>query len=437
MSKRLPLLIAVIALAWLNGSFISKNLIATSLVAYGEEAASRDLAVAYAPHHPAVRAARGKYLLYRADPLNPTEGIAELERAAAVSPFDYRYWLELGRAYETNNQTAQAEQSLNRAQSHAPRYFETHWALANFYLRSGRTDEALRVFRQALALSGEVVNQTDPVAALNAYEAIAQALGMNLKALRQVAPPDVRAQVYLAKYLAEHQALDPALETWRKLKPNLSINVQSCRPAIFGLLAATRAAGRFTDARAIWQSFLQAEGRTTASADNNLLNNAGFEHPPVFEDFPDLTDGFDWRLRPHSEVQARRDDLLAHNGRYALRLSFAIRMKSEFQHVTQLVAAGPQQIYRLRYFVKTSKVSDPAPFIEITDAQQPGLFSIRSALPTGTHDWREQTLMFTTPADTHGLRLTIRAPQTLAVNSGFNAEVWLDDFSLELNNAPL
>jgi hypothetical protein len=152
----------------------------------------------------------------------------------------------------------------------------------------------------------------------------------------------------------------------------------------------------------------------------------------VFEDFPDLTDGFDWRLRSHAEVQARRDDLLAHSGRYALRLSFAARMRSEFAHVSQLVAAGPQQIYRLRYFVKTNKLPDPAPFIEITDAQQPGLFSIRSALPTGTNDWREQTLMFTTPADTHGLRLTIRAPQTLATN---NAEVWLDDFKLELGNA--
>src|SRR6185295_14427601 len=102
------------------------------------------------------------------------------------SPFDYRYWLELGRAYEANNQTTQAEQSLNRAQALAPRYFETHWTLANFYLRSGRIDEALRAFRQALELSGETANQTDARATLNAYEAIAQALGMNLNALRQV-----------------------------------------------------------------------------------------------------------------------------------------------------------------------------------------------------------------------------------------------------------
>jgi cytochrome c-type biogenesis protein CcmH/NrfG len=431
MLKRLLLLILVIALAWLHGSFIIKNLIATSLVAYGETATSRDLAVAYAPHHPAVRAARGKYLLYRADPPRPTEGIAELERAANALPFDYRYWLELGRAYETNSQPAQAEQALSRALALAPRYFETRWALANFYLRSGRTDEALRAFRQALEFSGEVANQTDARAALNAYEAIAQALGMNLNALRQVAPPDVRAQAYLAKYLAEHQALDPALETWRALAVNLSADVQSCRPAIFALLAATQAAGRFADARAVWQGFLRAEGRAAALADNNLLNNAGFEQTPVFEDFPDLTDGFDWRLRPHPEVQARRDDLFAHSGRYALRLSFPLRVKEEFQHVSQLVAAGPQQIYRLRYFVKTNKMFDPAPYFEITDAQQPGLFAIRLALPTGTNDWREQTLVFTTPADTHGLRLTFRAPQTLAAN---NAEVWLDDFRLESGN---
>ena len=45
MLKRLPLLIAVVALAVWLGNFVVNNFFATSLIAYGDTEASRDAAV--------------------------------------------------------------------------------------------------------------------------------------------------------------------------------------------------------------------------------------------------------------------------------------------------------------------------------------------------------------------------------------------------------
>lgn len=422
MHKRLLPFIATLALALVSGIFIIKQLLASSLIAFSNEAESRALAVNYAPSNPHMLAAHGKYLLYRAEAPQPAAGLAELERAVSASPFDFRFWLELGRGYESDNQTAQAARAYQQAQTLAPRYFETHWALANFYLRNSRTEEALHAFRTALELSGEKAGETDARAALNAYEAVAQGLGMNLAALRQIAPPDARAQAYLAKYLAEHQAFDAALEIWRALPTSAQHERGDLLPS---LLNAALANGRFQEARDLYRSYMIDSGAPDWTA-QNLIYNSGFER-----EFSDDAAGFDWRPVSHAEVFLRRDDAQVHAGRYAWRMTFAAQMKSELNGPTQLVVVEPNQAYRLRFFAKTTKVPDHAPFIELTDAERPQLFTVRAPVPTGTQDWREVVLTFTTPAETRALRLAIRAPQLTDVNTGRIAEVWLDDFSLE------
>lgn len=422
MHKRLLPFIAVLVLALFSGNFILRQLLATSLLAFSNAAESRDLAADYAPSNPQALAAHGKYLLYRAEAPQPAAGLAELERAVKASPFDYRFWLELGRGYESDNQAERAERAYQQAQVLAPRYFETQWALANFYLRTARTENALRAFRLALELSGETTGQTDARAALNAYEAVAQGLGMNLEALWQIAPPDARAQAHLAKYLAEHQALDPALEIWRGLPSSVQ---PERRELLSSLLNAAQTSGRFQEARELWRTFMLNTGAPDWTAPN-LIYNGGFELA-----FNSDLAGFDWRVTSHPEVFLRRDDAQSHTGRYSWRMTFAAQMKSELFGPAQLLVVEPNKQYRLRFFAKTNKVPDNAPFIELTDAERPQLFAMRAPVPVGTQAWREVLLTFTTPAETRALRLTIRAPHLTEINTGHIAEVWLDDFSLE------
>jgi hypothetical protein len=141
--------------------------------------------------------------------------------------------------------------------------------------------------------------------------------------------------------------------------------------------------------------------------------------------------GFDWVIRRHTEVRAQRENDERHSGNSALHISFPALMRSEFQDVLQLIPVEAMKTYRLSYFVKTKYISaETPPLIEISDAMRPGNFALRLPAPGGTNDWREQTMTFTTPADTDGLRLTVRSPQLLTIDRTRIGEVWFDDFNL-------
>lgn len=437
MSKRLPLLIAVLALAVWAGNFITKNFIASALIAYGQNGESHDLAVGYAPANAEVLASRARFSLNQADPPRIADAISDLRQAVQLSPNDYRYWLELGKAYNANGETQESEAALQRAVWLAPRYFEPRWALANLKLRAGKSDAALDDFREAVALSGSLYGNATPppdrLVTLNAYNAIAGALGMNLAALRQITPADSAAQAYLAEFLSTRDAMEQALEIWRKLPAEPS---GSYRNLVAQLTRELQAKNRFKEAREVWLKLAEIEG-FPASSSANLIPNPGFEQLPLREklvELVDLGDGFDWAIRRHPEVRSVRTGTNAHSGSYALQLSFLASMNTEFAEVSQFIAVEPSRQYKLSYFVKTKNISSlptEAPFIEITDAANPGQFNLRSVVPSGTVDWSEQAIMFSTTENTHGLRLLIRAPQLKTIDNLRLADLWLDDFKLE------
>ncbi len=439
MRTRLPLLIAVAALAVWLGNFIINNFLATSLIAYGDTEASRDAAIAYAPSSPLVIAARGKYLLYRAEPPRPDEAIVELRRATLASPRDYRFWLELGRAYENVGDIAGAEKALGRAVELAPRYFETRWAMANFLLRRGKTEASLEDFREAILLSGRDAARPDERATLNVYNAIAGALDANPDVLRGLTPDNNVAQAYLAGFFATQEALDPALEIWRRLPLDDRV---SSRGATIQLLRELQGKGRFAEAREVWngiESLATADGASgLTGGEGNLMLNAGFERAPLSERFNELADppaGFDWIIGRHAEVRVRRTEMEKHGGNYSLQLTLAASMQSEFQNITQFISVEPSQSYRLSFFVKGKNISSApgeAPLVEVADAAQPMNFALPVVVPAGTNDWSERVIAFTTPAETRGLRLTIRCPQLRAIDLTKVAEVWFDDFKLEM-----
>lgn len=439
MLKRLPLLIAILALAIWAGIFISKNFLAASLLAYGRPGESSKMAVEYAPANAEVLAARARFLLYRADEPQAPEAIAALQQAVAVSPRDYRYWLELGKAYESNSQLQPAEDSLQKAIELAPRYFQPRWALANLRLRAGKPEASLADFREAITLSGALYGNASPRSdrnvTLSAFSSITGAMGMNLDALRRVTPPDSVSQGYLAEFLATHDAMDQALEIWRRLPAG---DPESYRTLVFQLLRELQPKDRFRDAREVWTKFAALDGAATGDT-NNLVFNPGFEQVPLSEKYEGLLDppaGFDWIIRRHPEVRVSRGNDSVHSGDQALHLVFAASMGSEFQQISQLIAIEPDRQYKLSYFAKSKNISsvpNEAPFVEITGASSAAFnagFTLRSVVPSGTQDWSEQTISFTAPG-AQGLRLIIRAPQLKAIDRLRIPEVWLDDFKLE------
>ena len=80
---------------------------------------------------------------------NMAAAIAEYRLAVEVGPYDFRYWLELGRALEAAGDRENGEKALRRAVELAPAYSQPRWQYGNVLLRQGRTDEAFAQLSRA------------------------------------------------------------------------------------------------------------------------------------------------------------------------------------------------------------------------------------------------------------------------------------------------
>ncbi|QQS48760.1 MAG: hypothetical protein IPM66_09100 [Acidobacteriota bacterium] len=432
---RILLLAAIVVSGLRIGVSIIRQAEAALLVQFGADEADRRRAAELAPGNPRAVAALGKYLLYRAVPPSPEESILELRRAAGLSPRDYRFWLELGRGYENTGRTEGAELALRRAVELAPRYFEPQWALANFQLRAGRIEPALAAFRRAIELSGGSTGRIDQRVANNAFAAVSGALGINLEALGRVAPEDPVSKAALAVFLARNDALDQALDMWRR---NSGQDPPSYRALTLQLLRELESRGRFEEAGQVWSGLaaLLNDRAIHDARSGNLMYNAGFETVPLDREAPELLDppaGFDWILSRHPEVVWRRQYAVRHRGSYSLHLQFPASMQSDFDGAWQKAAVTGGRRYRLTFFVKNRYVPlapSEIPYVEIRDVVRPDLFRLRAPVPPGTNDWREQSLVFTVPPETTGLRIGIRAPRLKTIDRTKITELWFDDFSL-------
>ncbi len=426
----LVLAVIVPAGVWIGVAVLRQSASAL-LVQYGTGEAARRRAVDLAPDDPRAVAALGKFLLYRAEPPSPDESVSLLQRAAILSPRDYRFWLELGRGYENAGLREKAGLALNRAVELAPRYFETRWALANYKLRDGRVEQALDDFRKAIELSGGSSGRIDPRAADNAFAAVAGALGNNLDALRRVAPADPASQAALASFLARNGSLDQSLELWRAIGGD---DPPSFRAATIEIMRRLQSTGRFAEAKEVWAGLAGMLGRRSRDAAENLIFNPGFESPPLSEQAPELLDaGFDWIIGRHPEVICRRAGRITRSGAWALHLQFPSTMRSDFEQAWQWTAVAPGRRYRLKYSVRTRNVPgvpNETPFVEISDAAGQGGFAIRSLAPRESAEWSEQMIEFTIPEGTTGLRIGIRAPRLKTIDRARITELWYDDFSL-------
>src|SRR5207245_3460544 len=76
--------------------------------------------------------------------------ISYYRRATSVNSGIASYWTDLGGAYESAGDTAQAEQAFRKAREVYPISAEAAWRLGNFLLRQGRMPEAFQHIHDAV-----------------------------------------------------------------------------------------------------------------------------------------------------------------------------------------------------------------------------------------------------------------------------------------------
>jgi tetratricopeptide (TPR) repeat protein len=343
--------------------------------------------------------------------------VSQFEKAAGLSPNDYRFWVSLGIAREQTGDTSGAEQALRRAVALAPFYANPRWHLGNLLLRIGRYDEAFAELRTASEADPDglrpqmfnlvwEVNNSD-------FESMLKGVGSQ---------PESRAQ--FALYMLGQKRIDEGLRVWNSLKEDEKKANKATGDSILATLIAN---ARFHDALNVWNDLVPTPAYRAEEGKNT---DGGFEDQISYT--PDYV--FAWQVKTVGQMEIGIDPAVSHNGSRSLRLLFQVRSQLDAINAAQIVAVAKNAQYDFECYVKTKDLKSGAPpVIQIVDLNSGSTLASSDPAPTDT-DWKPIVLSFKTSDKTEAIAIRIsRVACDDAKMCPIFGTIWYDDFSLKRN----
>ncbi len=349
---------------------------------------------------------------------NLAAAVQEYQLAVKASPYDYRYWMEFGRALEASGDREGGEKALRHAVELAPNYSHPLWQYGNVLLREGKVDEAFNQLSKAA--------EADPEMRSPVFGVATQVFGGDIDQIINVLPtPAVRMQ--LAINLVNANNFDQALRILRTISPADRKAQSELTDKIITSLIDNQ---QFHAALSLL-SELETDPSQLPTPDH--IWNGGFDQAvPLLDPKP-----FHWVINSRPQTQISIDSR-AHSGSGSLRIIFAVPNKLQTISVSQKVVVDPGTAYRLQFYQRTDKlVSASTPVVQVKDVGSSGLLASSQPVASGTNDWQLVTLDFTTNPKNDGISIGI-------VRSGCEDQpicpifgtVWYDDFDLQRISGP-
>jgi tetratricopeptide (TPR) repeat protein len=339
--------------------------------------------------------------------------VKNFENLIRLSPNDYRWWIELGRAREQLDDSEGSEKALKRAIELAPNYTYPHWQLGNFYLRQGRNDEAFAQLKTAAENNAFYREQV--------FYIVWEFFDQDKDQLERIVGNSPQVQATLAKFYATHDQPEAAVRTWSTLTPE---EKEENRPIGVLLMQVLYEKKHFRAS----QFFVRDMGRDP-EAKEGQIRNGGFEEPVKV--LPPVDTYFDWGIGDKDKVSVKQDAAQKHDGKMSLRVTFNSFTAPSLVNATQILALEPGGHYSLTFWVRTENLKSASPpYIEVAGINNPRSFGSTPPFPTGSNDWQQMKIDFTVPNDVDGAILrTVR--QFCGENCPLVGTVWYDDFNLQ------
>jgi hypothetical protein len=339
------------------------------------------------------------------------KSVGMFEEVVRLSPNDFRYWIELGRAYEQAEQPDKAESAFRRAVELAPTYTFPHWQFGNFYLRQNRSEEAFEELRkttersvvyreQVFSLAWDYFDK-DPVR----VEALA------------ADTPDVRST--LALFYAARGSADNALRIWNTLTDEQkSTHTDTAQRIARGLFEKQRYRESLEFAR---QTGIDPEAQI------GMVTNGSFEK---FIGQPNDT-LFGWRVyKSDPKIDILPDSAVKTEGARSLRMTFKGYVQPELHNVVQSVAVEPGGRYRLTFMVRTDNLrSGGPPVLQVISGRENKGIATSEPFAAGSSDWKQMSVDFTAPEDFDAVMLRTGRIVCSEV-CPINGSIWYDDFRI-------
>ena len=344
-------------------------------------------------------------------PESVARAVKMFEQTVRLSPNDFRWWIELGRAYEQAEQPENAERAFRHAVELAPTYTFPHWQFGNFFLRQGRSDEAFAELKRT--------TEQSPVYREQVFSLAWDYFDKDPQKLESIIDdsPDVRAT--LALFYAVRGSAENALRVWNTLTDEQKApHIESAKNIAQGLF----------DKRSFRQAL--AFARQTGidpEAQVGVVTNGGFESF-IGSGEKSL---FGWQvIRGDAKLDITADSSVRSEGKKGIRLTFKGYVKPVLHNVVQIVAAEPGTNYRLTFSLRTENLrSAGAPMVQVVAGPAAAILGSTEPFPTGTQDWTQMSIDFTVPEDTDGFAIrTVRG--SCGEECPIVGTIWYDDFKL-------
>ena len=405
----LAILGATLAVRWYAGNTVAEY--APDANEGGIEMAR--LAVRWAPGDPLTHWRLGtlEEKTFSADSL--AAAVREYQEAVAISPNDYRYWMELGRALESAGDGASGEKALRRAVDLAPAYSHPRWSLGNLLVREGKFEEA---FNQ-LGRAAESDSQMRP----QVFDLAMRVLDGDIEQIAKVTCASTAARLQFAIYLVGAHRFDDAMRMWDAISPG---DRQAQTALTNEMEQSLIQAKQF---RASLSVMREIQGSANLPPADQIWNG-GFESP-LSQTSADL---FGWVVNSRQLAQITLDSH-GHSGQGSLRIVFRAPSSLDKIPVSQTVAVEPGIQYRLEYYTRTEGlVTASAPVLTVRDAVDGNVLATSKPSPTGTNDWQRVTFEFATNPSHDGITVGFsRAPCSETEICPIFGSVWYDDFNLQ------
>lgn len=415
LTARLTLAAAVIfalAFGWFALRWQVSEMLA-AIIRPGDPNAVRiaDVAVSWAPSNPL--ASKSRALLGQDSSSTDSRTAIEIaEQTVRLAPNDYRWRIELARILAQNEQFDRAESEFKRGVELAPSYAVARWHYGNFLLRRERVDEAFEQLKIAASGNGFYRGQV--------FSLAWDYFGKDVSRIEAIAGDNTPSRTQVAFFFASRGRAEDALRNWNLLtESEKSANSHFLKIMAQGVFEQ----GYFPQA-------LEFEKQLGIDEDvfSETITNGSFEKNLNGEG----KSRFTWQVaRNIPKLEIGSDQNVKHTGNRSIRMTFRGFNQPLISNLSQIVVVVPQKKYRLRFWVRTENLkSAGTPIVEVLTAKGNNPIVRTQPFATGSNDWQETTLDFTTPAECTAITIrTIR--QYCGEDCPMTGTFWYDDFELQ------
>jgi len=337
--------------------------------------------------------------------------IAEFKRALILDPASAYRWADLGEVMLNAHKVETAKYCFERAVAAGPHSPAILFRAANFYFTIGDSEHTMRCLSR-------ILSNPD----LQAYysPAFLTYSRMNLpieEVLAAGVPPNELAARSFLRFEMQSNHIDDAQAIWRWMAARSLEDDALTREYLDFLIHNNQA----EPAAEAWESLNArhaADYRRT-----NWVFNGSFEAAP-------RTSPLDWQIASTEDVEAKRVDGVAKDGRWSLELLFRGSENVDYHGVKQEAVIHPGK-WELRAFVKTQDITtDQGVAIRIFDAVQPQRLDASTEALTGTHDWTAVSRTVDAGPQTKLVQVEVMRAASQTFDNKIAGTAWVDSVEL-------